>query len=314
MLSTEKSSSLQAKIHPRAYIFGMHPFHKYVLLLLIFLGVFTSGKAQHNFLDVSQWHVSEIGPGFAEFPWYEAVSDTTINGLTYKTVLVDGQSTGEYVREDGPNRQVFITGSAWGWQETLLYDFGIALGDSLNLTLPGYPPSLYVVDSIGMVNSNQGFLNLWKLSKASLIGGPPQNMYWIDGLGDRNHPFYPLRLPQTDNSYKVICSFKNAIKFYDDGFGTCPNLPPPLSRSIPAVFAGLSVYPNPGSEFVNIRLPFAAGKTKLDIIDLNNRRLATYILDEREQQISLLGLPNGICVFRFSSENAKFHAQTVIIR
>jgi len=198
-----------------------------VLLCLGILIPFSPVISQYiPLLDNTQWYSNEDTPLSSAFDWYELGRDTVIKGETYRLGLRNGQPEGVWIREDAPNRQVWIAAAWDGYTERILYDFGLAVGDTIVLDYRAAGSQRYLVDQIDAVNTTQGFQDRWNLM--ALDGGGLPLVQWVVGVGGLTHPFYLDASLASDTTYRLSCNYINGVKLYDDGFGTCPNSPPPL--------------------------------------------------------------------------------------
>lgn len=185
------------------------------------------GTAQYMpFIDFSQWFLTEVNPQGSSFDWYQTGKDSTINGREYYQALADYDPLPIWLREEADSQRVYVTAPWDGWQDRLLYDFSLAEGDTTTLIFRQGGALRFVVDQIDAVNSTQGFIP--RLNLLNIDGGLPATLQWTPGVGGFTHPFY-LDFPiTTDTTFMLICNYHDGTKLWDDGFGNCPGIPPPL--------------------------------------------------------------------------------------
>jgi len=197
---------------------------RYVFFQVLF-GVFIvltfNVKAQYKpiLTHSKEWLIKTCEFGNCLHDYYYFVADTTINGLCYK--VLDGYHYNKnfYLREDVSQRQVFLminTGSAF-LEEYLLYDFGMAVGDSMYVRNPISPVSsiegYYHLDSIVQEPFEQVFRNVFYLH-----GRDAQNIYhetkWVEGIGSTGLINTPGVIGDTVAMAELLCVSENVQKIY----------------------------------------------------------------------------------------------------
>lgn len=201
-------------------------------LLIFFL--LSSGSMAYSqyvpFLDQSQWYINTEGTLVSAFDFYTTGKDSLFNGHSWQQVLENNTTpTTAFVREELSTQRVYLS-SAWNnWSERLLYDFTAQVNDTFSLDFRFHPSQQFMVTSIDQVNTTSGFVP--RINLENIDGNTPANVQWTLGIGDGSHPFYLDYTGRIDTSYHLICSYQNRQKVFDDGFGHCPGIPPPLSAN-----------------------------------------------------------------------------------
>lgn len=187
---------------------------------------------------------------------YFALGDTLVDGNLYK--VLDGYHyiQGNFlIREDTQERTVYmkLLGSHTVLDEYPLYDFSVSVDDTINVYNPISPLPEYggefVVDSIvprTLENGDHRFFYLHAVS--SSVSGSEKTV-WVEGVGALSLINSP-GAPPTEEGH-IGCAFKDGILMYarTDSIGSCGA----LSVSNPDKAESFMVYPNPSSEFVNLR-------------------------------------------------------------
>ena len=113
-------------------------------------------------------------------------NDTTLNGLRYFKVVhyTDDFSIVGYLREEGSRVYILFEGDE---RESLLYDFGLEVGESIDVGLHG--DSHYVtvvnVDTIFLqAGGNEGYARRLQITDSDIKeSGYVHPAYWVEGIG-----------------------------------------------------------------------------------------------------------------------------------
>lgn len=156
---------------------------------------------QHN------WAISVVFPR-------SVYGDTVFAGKNYQVI------SGGWLRRDSSNKIY-----RWIGHDTLLYDFGAQVGDTIHTLAPGYQdylyPALYIVDAIDTVVMGKPRLRMF------LHG--TQNTTWIDGIGDLKadpltgtYVYNGLGVSHQNVLCEVSCFFENGqLLFGNPSLGNC---------------------------------------------------------------------------------------------
>ncbi len=148
------------------------------------------------------WDSFEIG----------TVADTIIGGTTYKQLLqhsynnpLDSCIIG-YIREDSSAQQVFFVDNSFN-PEILLYDFSLAVGDSIliDFVVPGsfYLNGYFHVDSINNITIKSGLRKAIHLSNKL---APLDVMTWIESVGFTGHITYTVSPNEMGYAFSWNCT------------------------------------------------------------------------------------------------------------
>ena len=300
-----------------------------LLTLLIVIGTSNRAKAQKYFpliTDSAEWnyiHVESMGSGSTSYSPYNIslAKDTIYQGLSYK---IDSHSK-SIIREDTIQKQVFARiwyqdtlGAFQFSDEVLLYDFGLALGDTFQIaSFEIFFDTLYFsvvqLDSITDLDSNHR-----KRIGLNLINhkGIPKTMTWIEGIGaidlDLIYPsgssFADWHTSNTLFCFKQYSYFKFEnpypvwsipVFYYDCSFVT----------GIPVVAKEnkLEIYPNPskGEVFIAVEQELK----RIDIFNLFGKKVKQY-----EGNTTQIKLPEekGIYFIRIETLNGGISSQKIV--
>lgn len=272
--------------------------HTLLFALLCLIGVRPLMAQYTPLLSQTQWLSNENTPLSSSFDWYELNVDTTINGVDYQLALRNGLRFPAWVREDLNTEQVF-TVAAWnGFTERLLYDFTLSVNDTVALSFRYGGTMRFVVSQIDQVNTTMGFQDRWTLQ--NIDGNLPASIQWVEGVGSLAHPFYLDAPVSSDTSYRLSCNYMSGLKFYDDGFGTCPASPPALDREEEEKWRGPEI--EWASDGFGIRVE--PGKPwQVEVYDLFGRRHWARKLPAGWHWIPKSDLPHGTLLLRFQRDD-----------
>lgn len=285
------------------------------LCCLIFGRMWARGQNYQPLLRTAQWFVQEDAVGAQNFPWFSHPVDTLINGISYAKVFRDNLPEAMYVREDSAQQKVWIAFPEDGFQDRLLYDFSVQMNDTVKLFFRGNggDSTEFVVNFIDSVNTAMGFMKRINLQNLDFISNP-SSLRWIMAVGNDEHPFYLSTLHNPFPEYHLICNYQSGLKIYDDGFGTCPNNPPPLDIKESETL-NLTVFPNPANQLVHFRFEGNLGEGKLQIWDINGRNWfkkidvsTTYGLS-----ISVSKWPQGMYFYQFRMDSGEMQTGKIQI-
>jgi len=182
------------------------------------LGAFSvPAFSQYNVLPVGDglWVESFwVGPGYPYMGWAHVVPgqpDTIINGLEYRSVDLGGNG---YVRDDSLGHVFWLDPN--GGQEAILYDFDVAIGDTLPYSgqFP-FPDPLRVVqvDSI-LVNGT-----MRKQVEVELLPSGWGTCYWIQGIGSVDGLLNLCQGPSVSGTSWLTCMSEDGIAQYGGNVG-----------------------------------------------------------------------------------------------
>ena len=199
-------------------------------ILFLMISIVAHSQSYKPLLDdYNEWRVTHCSTGCVTDTYYTD-GDTTVSGMDYK--ILDGfhyiMRTG-LIREDVPNKKVYIMGGSHGPEEFLMYDFSMNIGDSIELhnrmtpfeTEPGY----FTLDSIVLKplvdgnNYRHFFLSANDPTQAQTTGA-----VWVEGVGSQSLISGPGSLPNINAVGQLSCFYKNEDLFYaqNDSIPDCP--------------------------------------------------------------------------------------------
>jgi hypothetical protein len=232
-------------------------FLTFTLLLVI---INAEGQQNQYFQNNPQWQVSSscavpLPCVQQETRNYNVNGDTIINALTYKQIYKKGEGTynwmgsppagcsGSYwyidtvpswfLRSDGKQMYLRQPNDA---SEYLLYDFDLAIGDTLPVTFNNYQSDVYVTGA-DSIYTPYGYRKRFELA------GNTVAQYLIEGVGSSNGLIEPVSLVfECGNS--LLCFSLNDTSYYPVAGPSC-NLT--VGISSPENNSIISIAPNPFS-------------------------------------------------------------------
>jgi len=222
---------------------------------------------------------------------YFTDGDTVINSLTYHKLYTVGRGTLSYgysppvpwytfsgaagfIREDN-NKRIYYNGGN-GVAEQLLYDFNIALGDTISI-----PPIDNMFDRAVVVAVDSILIcsTLRRRYKLDIVaGGLLHDLYWTEGTGS-THGLIP-RYYSFERGVLTTC--------YSDSTCIVPCLTIVSINSIENQASKLAtIYPNPSSKTSMIQLNNRAISTNISIIDSHGQVVLTKTTNNQEEILDL---------------------------
>jgi hypothetical protein len=251
-----------------------------IFLVCLFLYFPIWGQAYKPLLDeFNEWHFTTCYFGCLTDVYYTN-GDTIVNGKNHK--VLDGFhyiSRTFLLHEELAERKVYLTYvESPLTSEYLLYDFSLAVGDSIDMRNPITPfpeeAGYYILDSIvlrPLVDLNE--YRHFYLSPASSNTISTTNAIWIEGLGSLSLINAPSGYPDINGVGQLSCFFKEAELFYSDldSISGCE----PVILEIDSVNNSLDEV-----EVLTLVSNYCTLKNTtevryVDVFDLNGRRLKT---------------------------------------
>ena len=235
---------------------------KYFLTMILILSG-TIGFSLNIVAEGKQWRYA-VGVDYPEFRviTYNCLflrGDTIINGLTYTVLYTDYGCTGQnfsrtgFMRENG-KKTFYLENN--GSEEILLYDFGVAAGDSLTVGL--YGEQKLKVDSI---------LNREDNKKTIFLSSGTIQQTWIEGIGSTGE----LLMRNVVGGFNIFtcCKHNGEIIYLNPPYNSCD-----IATSVketPSPSALVEIVPL-GGGLLHIRIESGVSGT-LSIFDVNGRKL-----------------------------------------
>lgn len=261
----------------------LQSFRKMAVLAVAMLAMSLSVNAQTWYI-LGEYIWSPPHPqGTFEEIHYQA-EDVEINGMEYHTIYIQGQGVllGAY-RNDG--NQIYYckwNGNDYD-EEVLFYDYDLEEGDYFNDD-DEHPMRVTEVSTITDYNGVER-----KMITFAFIGLDEETEYWIEGVGSSRGFVNSGRYEPTSDGaiFHLLCYHEDwRIIYMNPVYNTCDV--DEIAEN--AAGNGVSVYPNPASEIVNILNDSDLNITSVEIIDLTGRMVLS---TESCNNIDVTMLPEG---------------------
>lgn len=269
------------------------------LLPLFFIFSYSLGfsQAYDNLLsNESHWYVSSCG-AFCVTDHYYAKGDTTINGKIYTFLNKYHYNKNMMLREDTAQRKIYFiaVGSS---KETLLYDFSLTPGDSMEIENPisPLPPNAgwHTLDSIKLITLLDGVHRAFYLSE----NNGSNTATWIEGIGSLALINTPSSERDLNGAGDLTCFYKDGVKVYEADTlptGECDTtlMVGINAKEIESNIA--SVYPIPAKNAVNIKVDIlTTDRWNLEVYDVNGKLIFTQKLNKFITTINTVNWKNDI--------------------
>jgi hypothetical protein len=275
---------------------------KHIILLISLLCLLLNGSyAQTQFPDKDgEWYISYTGDGdvhYSKQPIY-VEKDTIINGLTYSIMI---NSVRCAVRNDYP-KVFYIDLNHPENNENLLYDFGLNLGDSVQLIhfVRGYEPdtSFWKVSNVQYFEINGSQRKQIDIESRNTITIGYNT--WLEGIGSTMGPVYPIMCSFFENYYDLYCYRENGIAIS----GNCN-----LINSIQSIKNPFeSLYSN-----LHNQLTIRNGQKSYNLAICNYLGKIVYeTFDCSDETIDLNGFHPGVYICHFTIENQIYSQKFVV--
>jgi hypothetical protein len=252
---------------------------------------------------------------------YFTNQDTAINGRNYRiskfqniitlnpygyfcpplAVEPTAFNTDQFMREDTISKKVYIyTPDMYGGKDQLFYDFTLNPGDTLQSS---YYYEIYILDSIGTFYLNDGESRKIFWFHANY---PVYSAYYIESIGNAQGLFAPLT--QFIESYSgYLCVEENSINLLGD---VCENYYVGLNEK---KGGGLTIYPNPSFDFINIDIPEQYDGSVMTIFNFQGVQIKSITLINGRNSISVSNVIPGIYIYHIQSRNGLVHGKITIL-
>ena len=238
--------------------------------------------------------------------------DTVVNGLPYKKLSNNWNNKGGLLREDT------TTGKVWfknifprnylfpDTTEFLTFDYGLAVGDTFDVSGAGYGLNVSFQDSFNVVKrvyyqNNQKHIE---------FKGPATEPFtMIEGIGGTYGVIWKQYNGALTNQY-LLCSYKDGVKtsYVNKAFpGGCSITGFPediLEQSI-------SIYPNPAQEKLFIKTAAGTKVKACQILNVFGKVIAAPEM-QTDNAIDIAALPAGWYVLQLHFSNGKVNRQKFV--
>lgn len=260
----------------------------------------------------AKWNVAKTFiAATQEFPSFAATTtkvygyqgDSTINGKTWSKMYSTNDSLFQ-------NNLVFegltrVENDLILYKNTAnpidtLYNFDLAVGDSVFYELGVYPDWIYV-EEIKTIQINGQDYRKFIFSEPNIIGFFQLNEQWIEGIGSIHGPLFP-NTPgrfsgEIPDSLILTCSFVNNQEFYDHpSFSDC-YVDITLGIENQEVI-NLNIYPNPVSSILTIESTQNLNNN-IRIYDVNGKLLRTERANGDTMKIDVSSFEKGVYFLHF---------------
>ncbi len=281
----------------------------FILLFFSLLTLKSQAQQNHYFQNTPVWKVASNcsigGPCYRieDFNYYTG-SDTIIDFLTYVKVFQQGQGfydwqapfqnpgcAGNFIDRDSVPRyflrselrQIFIRlpGDS---AEQLLYDFNLAIGDTLPITYNNYFRDI-VVSGIDSILTPNGYYTRFALT------GATWSSYLIEGIGHSRGFLQPLKAP-LECIFTLDCFGMNDSAFYPTAGPSCL-IAIGIKEAVEKI--KVQVYPNPFQQSTTFTFDKSLKNVELKVHSVLGQNLSQIVAEPNGKIILERGdLKNGI--------------------
>lgn len=266
--------------------------------------------------DFEYVHVHPDDPySYTKSTWYKIGADTTIADVGYKKLMQatdpnheNWQLEGHFLRQEGD--QIYSKDGAN--QETLLYDFGMDIGDSIETEI--YPRTNYIsiLDSIGDTTLNNTTRKIYYLRE---FPKPDPDWkaqeIWIEGIGSTTDGLLrqtEFGLTPANHGYQLICFHQDETLIYQSqDFDNCYiDIVDGLSENkIPQ--GDFKIFPNPTAGRLTIEIDQTVLlPAKIEILSIAGKIIKIEKVSQVGQlTVDLTGISQGVYLIGLTSDNQK---------
>ena len=247
-------------------------------------------------LSAQEWYIYGIYTWSAPHPvgdfhehHYQGEA-VTIGGMEYTTIYVDSEANGNYLDGAYRNEDNQVYYRKWNdpsyEDEVLLYDYDLEVGEYFH-DETDHPMQVTEVTTITDLNG----VSRKKVS-FTFLGLENVTEFWIEGVGS-NRGFMHVGQWEADHSsegemYYLLCYHVNEeVVYVNPDYDTCDI---PYSVEENTADNGISVYPNPANEVVNILNHNNMNITGVEIVDLTGRMVLS---STKSDDIDISALADG---------------------
>jgi hypothetical protein len=300
---------------------------KYILFITLYFTLLTICNAQvsvyHPFPDSNAiWGMSsgctDVNCGDYAYIKNYYGGDTIIDGINYKKVireillltngncciLPEGLSPG-FLRQDTVSKKVYWR-NQWMNSDTLLYDFTLNVGDTLNgfLQEPYTSPPLTVVsiDSILVGESYRKRINI-----DTNTTEPQLNYSIIEGLGSTDG-FVAPHVNYMGSGIILSCFSEKGLVLYTHSINPdtipCGTLPVAIEELLLKTKESVTIFPNPSNGRITLKCQPFALPFKIAIYDMVGRKHLEKEINNEYSEVDISLFTNGIYLLRTENNKA----------
>lgn len=274
--------------------------------LLLFCFISTA-----QFIDESkQWNVrQEIQFGPTNTAIFKVYGDTLINGLLYKTIWVNEDSTSNtwynsgFLREDS-NRVYF---REFDQEEGLLYDFNLQAGDTT------YVISIQCWEPVERIVLNVDSIEIFGITRTRWHFDYTEWDIWIEGIGSLFGPLNSIFPCWTDWYVDLLCYYENdTLCFINENFDEC-------YLTLVGIYdinkmSNIKISPNPSQKGSLIKITSSDLIRDLEILSLNGMVIKYYQnLNSKSITINRNSLLPGMYLLKVRDDNSKIQVLKMVL-
>ncbi|MDC7995503.1 T9SS type A sorting domain-containing protein [Altibacter sp. HG106] len=294
---------------------------KYVFIIVLLFTYSLQSQEYVPLLDqFNEWQFTTCNSGCLTDIYYTD-GDTLVDGLSYK--ILDGYhyiSRGFLLREDIATRKVYLNlFLPTANRQYLLYDFGMEVGDSIDMKNPITPfeenAGYYVLDSI--VNRPLADGNLYRhfyLSPTAANTNSDERPVWVEGVGSLSIITAPGGTPNINDVGHLSCFFKEGTSFYTN-LEAIPSCDPTVTFGIEEQSSGFDTVRLVMDRTSNTCGIFGlAAIRSVEVYTLEGKRKLTRQLSGEEQiLVSLETYPSGLYIVRLTAQDGSKMQKKLIV-
>ena len=260
----------------------------------------------------AEWHVTNCYFGCITDRYY-TIGDTSIAGYNYKFLDMYHYMKNFILREDTVERKIymmFLGPSSKPPGDQLLYDFGMNIGDTIDVVNPNspYPSSSgkFVLDSIKLKPLVVKPHRYFYLHALDTVTAGVKNTIWVEGVGSLCLINTPGAPPNINGVGQLSCFFNNGVKEYEnlDSIMACMSMYPISVKEISKFRASVTLNPNPANTFIKIEAKgYDLSGQEMQIINVLGK---TEFVTEYQNSIDISFLSSGIYFLRFVREDQPY--------
>lgn len=245
------------------------------------------------------YHIAEVQPSTGGMnPLYQ-LNGVTPGFITESATFNGGRNQFVYRGFDGGNNPTMfaIDGATGSIVASSQMTENIAgLEDSICCTCPLPGPGFSIQDSADQIVCTSNSL------------GSPGSLVWDFGDGDTSHVPNPVHTYQQDGTYQVCLTASNNC-----GDSTvCDSVTIITVGLSSELEEGLSVFPNPGREMVQVTIPNSNGIKLVSLHELNGSLLGKYNVQDGTLTIDTSRLPQGLYFLKYAAGGTSFVKKLVV--
>lgn len=201
------------------------------------------------------------------------------------------------IRDDSAAKKVYIAISGI---DSLLYDFNLNLGDTLQPSYINYSYQNYVSKIDSVLIGGDYHKQFW----LSVVGGggsyPPNYIAIIEGIGSTFGLLSEL-VPPFESGCSLNCFSIDSIPVYPDTATVCSSLTAVLHNYGNTI--SFVIFPNPSTDHITIEAPQSAcGGAAIEIKNIQGQLIKTFTATGNKTNIDVSAFPSGVYIIEAKTE------------